>query len=231
MTAAGLRRCLVAALLVALAAPPASSSPAALRSQQQRDAPSFSRLQRKSLAVDFIVPSLFRTYVRELVLGASGGGALGWFKARCSLVLSCPPLLRAASAWLPRSAAGEPAVRPRAPSRVLKDGLVRKLRRAKQLVLEVGEASLRQGCAWDPAARQGGEAKAEQLEFNLTEPFSWWIRSGEGRLRIRLMPERKAAFLGREGSLSAAIRASQPRLFFQMVSRGERLPGSSASRY
>ncbi|KAF7254421.1 ALK tyrosine kinase receptor [Varanus komodoensis] len=191
----------------------------------QREAPSFSRLQRKSLAMDFIVPSLFRTYLRELVLGgggAGGGEPLGGFKARCSLVLDCPPLLRAAGAWLSRSWAAEPAGRARAPSRVLKEGSVRKLRRAKQLVLEVGEANLREDCARHPG-REGAGAEASQLEFTLSEEFSWWIRSGEGRLRIRLMPERKASFQGREGSLSAAIRASQPRLFVQMATRGEQL--------
>ncbi|XP_007442940.1 ALK tyrosine kinase receptor-like [Python bivittatus] len=190
--------------------------------QPQRDAPSFSRQQRKSLAMDFIVPSLFRTYLRELVLGGGGRGEpLGGFKAHCSLVLDCPPLLRAASSWLPRSGAAEPAGRARAQSKVLKAGSVRKLRRAKQLVLEVGEASLREDCAWRSA--EGVVATESQLEFTLTEEFSWWIRSGEGRLRIRLMPERKASFLGREGSLSAAIRASQPRLFLQMATRGERM--------
>ncbi|XP_015680616.1 ALK tyrosine kinase receptor-like [Protobothrops mucrosquamatus] len=192
--------------------------------QPPRDAPSFSRQQRKSLAMDFIVPSLFRTYLRELVLGDGGRGEpLGRFKAHCSLVLDCPPLLRAASSWPPRSGAAEPAGRARTQSKVLKAGAVRKLRRAKQLVLEVGETNLRDDCAWRSEA--GVVATASRLEFTLTEEFSWWIRSGEGRLRVRLMPERKASFLGREGSLSAAIRASRPRLFFQMATRGERVVG------
>ncbi|KAL8185577.1 UNVERIFIED_CONTAM: hypothetical protein K2H54_055137 [Gekko kuhli] len=226
MRAAGLPSFFLHALLVFAAQPSdAGSSPSgssrAGHPPPPRDVPSFSRLQRKSLSVDFIVPSLFRTYVRELLLGG-GGEALGWFKARCNLVLDCPPLLRAASAWLPRSGAAEPAGRARAPSKVLKGGLVRKLRRAKQLVLEVGETSLRDGCAWDPVG-EGAEVAAGQLDFNLTELFSWWIRSGEGRLRIRLMPERKASFLGREGSLSAAIRASKPRLSFQMATRGNKM--------
>ncbi|XP_053139248.1 ALK tyrosine kinase receptor-like [Hemicordylus capensis] len=203
------------------------SSPLGSR-QPQRDAPSFSRLQRKTLAMDFIVPSLFRTYLRELVLGSGGGEALGWFQARCSLVLDCPPLLRAARLWLPRRGFPEPAGRTRTPSKVLKTGSVRKLRRAKQLVLEVGEASLREGCAWDPAGERS-EAEVGQLEFNMTEEFSWWVRSGEGRLRIRLMPERQASFLGRESSLSAAIRASQPRLFFQMATRGLNIVESPAN--
>lgn len=174
--------------------------------------------------MDFIVPSLFRTYLRELVLGDGGRGeALGGFKAHCSLVLDCPPLLRAASSWQPRSGASEPSGRARAQSKVLKGGAVRKLRRAKQLVLEVGEANLRDDCAW--RSEEGVVATASRLEFTLTEEFSWWIRSGEGRLRVRLMPEKKASFLGREGSLSAAIRASRPRLFFQMATRGERIVG------
>ncbi|XP_061480967.1 ALK tyrosine kinase receptor-like isoform X2 [Rhineura floridana] len=222
MSAVGLSRFFFLATLLAVATQAVprevGSSPSGPR-QPTRDAPSFSRLQRKSLAMDFIVPSLFRTYLRELVLGGGGGESLGGFKARCSLVLDCPPLLRAVSAWFPRSGSTVPAGRARTPSKVLKAGSVRKLRRAKQLVLEVGEANLRDNCAWR-AAGERALAEASQLEFTLTEEFSWWIRSGEGRLRIRLMPERKASFQGREGSLSAAIRASQPRLFFQMATRG-----------
>ncbi|KAJ7340989.1 hypothetical protein JRQ81_004400, partial [Phrynocephalus forsythii] len=222
MKAAGLSRVFSLAALLAFSGQSgrleAGNAPSGSRGGHP--APSFSRLQRKSLAMDFIVPSLFRTYLRELVLGGGSEGRepLVAFKARCSLVLNCPPLLRAAGAWLPRSGAAEPAGRARAPSRVLKGGSVRKLRRAKQLVLEVGEANLRNGCAWRPAA-EGAEAEASQLEFILTEEFSWWIRSGEGRLRIRLMPERRASFHGREGSLSAAIRASKPRLLFQLALR------------
>ncbi|XP_033001342.1 ALK tyrosine kinase receptor-like [Lacerta agilis] len=227
MNAAGLLFLATLAALATQAVPrEAGSSPPGSR-PTQRDAPSFSRQQRKSLAMDFIVPSLFRTYLRELVLGGGSGDGepLGGFKARCSLVLDCQPLLRAVSSWLPRSGSAAPAGRSRAPSKVLKGGSVRKLRRAKQLVLEVGEANLREDCAWHPAW-EGAQAEARQIEFTLTEEFSWWIRSGEGRLRIRLMPERKASFQGREGSLSAAIRASQPRLFLQMATRGVNIPES-----
>ncbi|XP_074845927.1 ALK tyrosine kinase receptor isoform X1 [Carettochelys insculpta] len=222
MPSAGLSACLAAALLLCFAPALGSEerSPVPGSRAGQRDPPSFSRLQRKSLAVDFIVPSLFRTYLRDLLLG--GGEAGGRLRARCALVLECSPLLRAADAWFPGAATPQPPARPRALSRVLKGGSVRKVRRAKQLVLEVGEGSLRERCAWKPARAAGEEVEpaAGELEFNLTELFGWWIRSGEGRLRVRLMPERKAAALGRESSLSAAIRASRPRLLFQLSGTG-----------
>lgn len=38
------------------------------------------------------------------------------------------------------------------------------------------------------------------------------------------MPEKKVSEVGREGRLSAAIRASQPRLLFQIFGTGEQLP-------
>ncbi|XP_033618072.1 ALK tyrosine kinase receptor, partial [Fukomys damarensis] len=100
-------------------------------------------------------------------------------------------------------------------SRVLKGGSVRKLRRAKQLVLELGEEAILEGCVGPPE-----EAAVGLLQFNLSELFSWWIHHGEGRLRIRLMPEKKASELGKVGRLSSAIRASQPRLLFQIYQTG-----------
>ena len=102
---------------------------------------------------------------------------------------------------------------------MLKGGSIRKLRRAKQLVLELGEEAILEGCVGPPE-----EATTGLLQFNLTDLFSWWIRHGEGRLRIRLMPEKKVSEVGREGRLSAAIRASQPRLLFQIFGTGEQLP-------
>ncbi|KAH1173111.1 hypothetical protein KIL84_016950, partial [Mauremys mutica] len=130
MKAASLSRFFVAAVLLSF--PPALSleerTPLAGSrpgQQLQREPPSFSRLQRKSLAVDFIVPSLFRTYLRDLLLG--GGEAVGWLRARCSLVLECSPLLRAANSWLPGAGSPQQPARPRALSKVLKGGSVRKL--------------------------------------------------------------------------------------------------------
>uniref|UniRef100_A0A8C3MQP1 Tyrosine-protein kinase receptor n=1 Tax=Geospiza parvula TaxID=87175 RepID=A0A8C3MQP1_GEOPR len=172
---------LLAAACLALSLAPGAAGP--------RDSPGLSRLQRRSLAMDFVVPSLFRTYVRELVVGPPGRAA-----ARCRLRLDCPPAAPAGP-----SAAG------------------RRLRRAKQLVLEVGEGTVRDGCAGEPPPGSGGA----HLEFNLTELFAWWLRAGDGRLRVRLMPERRGALPGSERGLSAAIRAARPRLLFHVSAAGE----------
>ncbi|XP_008583620.1 PREDICTED: ALK tyrosine kinase receptor-like, partial [Galeopterus variegatus] len=187
---------------------------------QHREPLSYSRLQRKSLAVDFVVPSLFRVYARDLLLPPSPSEPrAGSPEASGSLALDCAPLLELLGpppgvSWTAGASSPAPAAA-RTLSRVLKGGSVRKLRRAKQLVLELGEEAIFEGCVGPPE-----EAAAELLQFNLSELFSWWVLHGEGRLRIRLMPEKKASEVGREGRLSAAIRASQPRLLFQIFQTG-----------
>ena len=200
-------------------------SPAIGPALQPREPLSYSRLQRKSLAVDFVVPSLFRVYARDLLLPPPSPSEprAGRLEARGSLALDCAPLLRLVGpppgvSWTAGASSPTPA-QARALSRVLKGGSIRKLRRAKQLVLELGEEAILEGCVGPPE-----EATAGLLQFNLTDLFSWWIRHGEGRLRIRLMPEKKVSEVGREGRLSAAIRASQPRLLFQIFGTGEQLP-------
>ncbi|XP_072626770.1 ALK tyrosine kinase receptor isoform X1 [Canis lupus baileyi] len=197
-------------------------SPATGPALQPREPLSYSRLQRKSLAVDFVVPSLFRVYARDLLLPpwSSSEPRAGWTEARGSLALDCAPLLRLLGpppgvSWAEGASSPAPA-QARTLTRVLKGGSVRKLRRAKQLVLELGEEAILEGCV-GPSPE---EVTAGLLQFNLSELFSWWIRHGEGRLRIRLMPEKKASAVGREGRLSAAIRASQPRLLFQILGTG-----------
>jgi anaplastic lymphoma kinase len=182
--------------------------------------------------VDFVVPSLFRVYARDLLLLPPPGSEprVGRLEARGSLALDCAPLLRLLGPlpgvlWTAEPSSGSPAATPTL-SRVLKGGSVRKLRRAKQLVLELGEEAILEGCVGPP-----NEAAVGLLQFNLSELFSWWIRHGEGRLRIRLMPEKRASEVGREGRLSAAIRASQPRLLFQIFGTGEQLPRESAGIY
>uniref|UniRef100_A0A4W2ENF6 Tyrosine-protein kinase receptor n=1 Tax=Bos indicus x Bos taurus TaxID=30522 RepID=A0A4W2ENF6_BOBOX len=197
-------------------------SPAIGPALQPREPLSYSRLQRKSLAVDFVVPSLFRVYARDLLLPPPSPSEprAGRLEARGSLALDCAPLLRLVGpppgvSWTAGASSPTPA-QARALSRVLKGGSIRKLRRAKQLVLELGEEAILEGCVGPPE-----EATTGLLQFNLTDLFSWWIRHGEGRLRIRLMPEKKVSEVGREGRLSAAIRASQPRLLFQIFGTGQ----------
>ncbi|XP_045405279.1 ALK tyrosine kinase receptor [Lemur catta] len=199
---------------------PRAGSPAVGPALQPREPLSYSRLQRKSLAVDFVVPSLFRVYARDLLLPPSPSESrAGRPEALGSLALDCAPLLRLLGpppGVSGTAGSGSPApAEARTLSRVLKGGSVRKLRRAKQLVLELGEEAILEGCVGPPE-----EPAAGLLQFNLSELFSWWIHHGEGRLRIRLMPEKKASEVGREGRLSTAIRASQPRLLFQIVGTG-----------
>lgn len=195
---------------------------------QPREPLSYSRLQRKSLAVDFVVPSLFRVYARDLLLLTPSEPNPGRTEARGSLVLDCIPLLRLLGSLPPGvtpDSGSNAQAQARTLSRVLKGGSVRKLRRAKQLVLELGEEAILEGCVGPPEeAFSGG-----MLQFDLSELFSWWIHHGEGRLRIRLMPEKKASEGGREGRLSAAIRASQPRLLFQIFGTGKQSEGGSSS--
>ncbi|KAI6071500.1 ALK tyrosine kinase receptor isoform X1 [Aix galericulata] len=201
MAGSGLLARLLAAASLALSLAPEAAGP--------RESPGLSRLQRRNLAVDFVVPSLFRTYVRELLpLGPPGRAA-----ARGRLLLDCAPLLRAARGGQPPAS---PLASPGGPP-----GAGRRLRRAKQLVLEVGEGSLRDGCAAEPPPGSGGA----QLEFNVTELFAWWLRAGSGRLRVRVMPERRGAAPGSERGLSAAIRAARPRLLFHVSAAAPRVSG------
>ncbi|XP_069464754.1 ALK tyrosine kinase receptor [Ambystoma mexicanum] len=115
-------------------------------------------------------------------------------------------------------------------SRVLNAGSARSPRRSKQMVLQVGLALVQKSCSpGRTGARQaqgeeedsGEEAEAlGKLEMDLTELFGWWLRSGEGRLRIRLMPERSSSFREKEERLSMAIRDSAPRLMVYVSKKG-----------
>ncbi|XP_029452609.1 ALK tyrosine kinase receptor-like [Rhinatrema bivittatum] len=122
-----------------------------------------------------------------------------------------------------RRALSEVLKRRPAPSRVLSGGSPGgSLRRSRQLVLEVGEDTVREGCV----ARGPGEL----LDFDLSDLFGWWLRSGQGRLRIRLMPRRTLSLPGKEEGLAAAIRASDPRLIFRLSEKkGLSVPESSAA--
>ncbi|XP_063775488.1 ALK tyrosine kinase receptor [Pseudophryne corroboree] len=207
--------------------------------------PSFTRLKRKNLAVDFVIPAAFRNSLRDL-LGLFPAGAAGTnFQATSSLALDCGPLVESFSerigshyqhGHLKKGQQLSSRPQPALLSKVLKSGTLKNLRRSKQLLLEVGPDLVRDGCGvgWQPKTLEDGKnlsnegqredlpssALKRRLEFNLTELFSWWLESKEGRLRIRLMPQRSAAFPGSEETLSAALGASQPRLMFQILRKG-----------
>ncbi|XP_053315078.1 ALK tyrosine kinase receptor-like [Spea bombifrons] len=203
--------------------------------------PSFTRLKRKNLAVDFVIPAAFRNSLRDLLgLFPAGAGATN-FQASSSLSLDCWPLVRSFSKHGRdhqdlKNDQQTPRHQPALLSKVLKSGFLKSLRRSKQLLLEVGEDMVREGCgiSWGPLVLGGSNndssegqgnlipnpAMKRKLEFNLTELMSWWLKSKEGRLRIRLMPQRSAFYPGREENLSVALRASQPRLTFHILRKG-----------
>ncbi|XP_075060482.1 ALK tyrosine kinase receptor [Mixophyes fleayi] len=214
--------------------------------------PSFTRLKRKNLAVDFVIPAAFRNSLRDLLGLFPAGAANTNFQATSSLVMDCRPLVESLHERVgpgqhghlkkeQLSARPQPALL----SKVLKAGTLKSLRRSKQLLLEVGEDLVRDGCGvgWPPKTLEDGKnlsnegqredlpssALKRRLEFNLTELFSWWLESKEGRLRIRLMPQRSAAIPGSEETLSTALGASQPRLMFQILRKGFHYVKTSSS--
>ncbi|XP_077138227.1 ALK tyrosine kinase receptor [Ranitomeya variabilis] len=231
-----------------------SSSPrASSRAHQGPREPGFTRIKRKNLAVDFVIPAAFRNSLRDLLGLFPAGSVSTNFQATSSLVLDCGPLVESL-ADLPAgpqqhghlkkeqlSARPQPAPL----SKVLKAGTLKSLRRSKQLMVEVGGDLVRDGCGvgWEPRTLEDGKNLSNEgqredlpssvlkrrLEFNLTELFSWWLESKEGRLRIRLMPQRSASIPGREETLSAALGASQPRLMFQILRKGFHYVKSSSS--
>ncbi|KAM4770837.1 ALK tyrosine kinase receptor-like [Rhinophrynus dorsalis] len=210
------------------------------RTQLVPKEPSFTRMKRKNLAVDFVIPAAFRNSLRDL-LGLFPAGAVNTnFQATSTLVLDCWPLVES----LDHSQRGHlknkhqlsAQPQPALLSKVLKSGFLKSLRRSKQLLLEVGEDMIQEGCGvtWGPGDPEEGKserywgqgedpqmsAMKRKLEFDLTELFSWWLKTKEGRLRIRLMPQRSASFPGREEPLSVALRAARPRLMFQILRKG-----------
>ncbi|XP_069055242.1 ALK tyrosine kinase receptor isoform X2 [Lepisosteus oculatus] len=196
----------------------------------------FSRLKRKTLSVDFAIPSLFRTYLSELIKRPLNGECLEHdvcYTVRSNLRLHCAPLQKTVSSFLdsklraPESAETQadnssdpgqlPYTRRRPLSRVLNLGLSKVSRKSNQVVIEIGEKVVRAGCGGLRAEEDGPSVP---LEMDLSRMLEWWLGAEGGRLRVRLMPERRAQIPGREESYSAAIRAADPRLILQIASRG-----------
>uniref|UniRef100_A0A3B3QJ29 Tyrosine-protein kinase receptor n=1 Tax=Paramormyrops kingsleyae TaxID=1676925 RepID=A0A3B3QJ29_9TELE len=191
-----------------------------------------SRRKRKNLSVDFAVPSLLRNYLSEFIKRPLNGDcqhADGCYAVRANLRMQCVPLQKTVSSLLETklsaadspdnvSAAGQLPYRNKRPlSRVLNFALTKDSRKSNQVVIEIGEESVRTGCG---GLSVDGDPPQATLEIDLTRILEWWLGAGGGRLRVRLIPERRAQVPGREEKYSAAIRAADPRLFLQIASRG-----------
>lgn len=195
-----------------------------------------SRVKRKTLAVDFAVPSLLRYYLAEFIKRPLNGDCQsfsGCYTVRANLKMHCIPLQKTISTFVDPNAATDSALRnvsadgqlpffyKRPLSKVLKLGLTKASRKSNQVVVEVGEDLVRTGCGGLSVYE---EAPVFTLEMDLTTILEWWLGADGGRLRVRLMPEKKAQVPGMEDWYTAAIRAADPRLFLQISSRGEFLP-------
>ncbi|XP_040917186.1 ALK tyrosine kinase receptor [Toxotes jaculatrix] len=200
-----------------------------------------SRLKRKTLAVDFAVPSLLRYYLAEFIKRPLNGDCQtfsGCYTVRANLKMHCIPLQKTISTFVDPKSATDSALRnmssdgqlpffyKRPLSKVLKLGLTKASRKSNQVVVEIGEDLVRTGCGGLSVYE---EAPVFTLEMDLTTILEWWLGAEGGRLRVRLMPEKKAQVPGIEDRYTAAIRAADPRLFLQISSRGEPLAGRTAA--
>lgn len=191
-----------------------------------------SRLKRKTLAVDFAVPSLLRYYLAEFIKRPLNGDCQtfsGCYMVRANLKMHCMPLQKTISTFVDSKSATDSALRntsdgqlpffyKRPLSKVLKLGLTKASRKSNQVVVEIGEDIVKTGCGGLSVYE---EAPVFTLEMDLTTILEWWLGAEGGRLRVRLMPEKKAQVPGIEDRYTAAIRAADPRLFLQISSRGE----------
>ncbi|XP_052009504.1 ALK tyrosine kinase receptor-like [Xyrauchen texanus] len=197
-----------------------------------------SRLKRKTLSVDFAVPSLLRYYMSLFIKRPLNGDCLtfdGCYTVRANLLMRCVPLQKTIASLLDvklaamnvnRSSTGQLPYRQRRPvPKVLNLGLTKASRKSNQVVVEIGEEMVKTGCGGLDVYE---DAPVVFLEIDLTRVLEWWLGAEGGRLRVRLMPERKAQVPGKEDKYSAAIRASDARLFLHIASSD--WPSSTHSR-
>lgn len=190
-----------------------------------------SRLKRKTLSVDFAVPSLLRYYTALFIKRPLNGDCLtfnGCYAVRANLLMRCEPLQKTVASLLDvksaamnvnRSSAGQLPYRNKRPAaKVLNLGLTKASRKSNQVVVEVGEEMVKTGCG---GLHVYEDAPVVFLEMDLTRILEWWLGAEGGRLRVRLMPERKAQVPVKEDKYSSAIRASDARLFLHIASSGK----------
>ncbi|CAL8271593.1 unnamed protein product [Merluccius merluccius] len=189
-----------------------------------------SRQKRRTLAVDFAVPSLLRNYLSDFIKRPLNGDCPtfnGCYAVRADLRMRCAPLQKTIATFVdPKLAAAETGGdddhasgrRLRPASKVMSLGLTKASRKSNQVVVEIGEDVVRTGCG---GLSVDEEEKEETLEMDLTAILEWWLGAEGGRLRVRIMPEKRAQVPGMEDKYTAAIRAADPRLFLQIASRGE----------
>ncbi|KAA0711383.1 ALK tyrosine kinase receptor [Triplophysa tibetana] len=200
-----------------------------------------SRLKRKTLSVDFAVPSLLRHYMALFIKRPLNGDCLtfnGCYTVRANLLMRCEPLqktigslldVKAAAMNVNKSSTGQLPYRNKRPvPKVLNLGLTKASRKSNQVVVEVGEEMVKTGC--------GGLHVYEDtpvlfLEMDLTRILEWWLGAEGGRLRVRLMPERKAQVPVKEDKYSSAIRASDARLFLHIASSDRPMPKNSGNSF
>ncbi|KAJ8340988.1 hypothetical protein SKAU_G00332790 [Synaphobranchus kaupii] len=189
-----------------------------------------SRLKRKTLSVDFAIPSLLRNYLSVFIKRPLNGDCRnfnGCYAVRSNLRMHCIPLQKIVSSLLETNlaesdglekenitGAGQLPYRHKRPlSSVLNLGLTRK---TNQVVVEVGEELVRTLCG---GLTSEDDAPFSFMEMDLSSIMEWWLGAEGGRLRIRIMPEKRAQVPGKEEKYSAAIRAADPRLFLEIASR------------
>ncbi|XP_035290944.1 ALK tyrosine kinase receptor [Anguilla anguilla] len=190
-----------------------------------------SRLKRKNLSVDFAIPALLRNYLSVFIKRPLNGDCRnfnGCYTVRSNLRMHCIPLQKIVSSLLETNLAesdglekenitgsGQLPFRHKRPlSNVLNLGLARK---TNQVVVEVGEELVRTLCG---GLTSEDDAPLSFMELDLGSILEWWLGAEGGRLRVRIMPEKRAQVPGKEEKYSAAIRAADPRLFLEIASRG-----------
>lgn len=172
-----------------------------------------SRIKRKTLAVDLVVPSLLRYYLAEFIKQPLNGDCLtlsSCYTLRANLKMFCVPLQKILSTFAdsPQRNATDgqlPFFHKRPLSKVLK----LEVRKSNQVVVEIGEDLVKTGCGGLSVYE---EAPVFTLEMDLTTIVEWWLGAEGGRLRVRLIPEKKAQVPGIEDRYAAAIRAADPRI-------------------